>query len=432
MTVDFKSETFLLDSYTGQGGFLDGGYLIQHPRESDAKFARRVRLAIRPNFVKKIVESYLGYLFRVPPSRKSESAGDYDAFQANADGLGHSLDKMMGRAQKLAMLLGTAFLIVDRETEGGTPYLSVRLPSSVASSTRDARGRLLEISFRETFDGQTVVRHFDAYGWKVADVSGSTMAVGNHNLGQIPVVALHAHDPLLNETCVASWIGDIARINCDIYNAISEMREIIRNQTFPVLLIPQRFQTDKSDAKSITVGTDNALAYDPADGAPRYIAPPDNPITVIQGYIKDLIGMIYQSVNLEYVSGFASGSGLAISYFFQQTQSSLSGMAAQLEGAETRIAALVVGYGGERWDGSISYSRDFDLQDLKQDLEIAIDALSIGISETFDKELKKRAARNVLGREVGAEVYAQIDGEIDATEKPYSDFPADGGSEAMP
>lgn len=432
MTVDFKSETFLVDSYTGQGGFLDGSYLVQHPRESDAKFARRVRLAIRPNFVKKIVDSYLGYLFSVPPSRPSGSAV-YDAFQSSADGMGDSLDRVMQRAQKLAMIAGTAFVIVDREPIGGPPYLSVRLPSSIAWKTRDARGRLVEIAFRETIGGITTIRAFDATGWRIADGAGETVAAGQHGLGEIPVVALHSADPLLNEISVAPWIGDIARINYDIYNAISELREIIRNQTFPVLLIPQRFQSDKSEAKAITIGTDNALAYDPADGAPSYIAPPDNPITVIQGYIKDLIGMIYQSVNLEYVSGFASGSGLAISYFFQQTQSSLSGMSAQLEAAETRIARLVAGYAGEAWDGMIGYSRDFDLQDLASDLENAMSALSIGVSDTFDRELKKRTARNVLGREVNADVYAQIDGEIDAADNPHSDFPPDaGGSEAPP
>lgn len=429
--TDFGSETFLLDSYTGQGGFLTGEYLVQHPRESDAKFSRRLRLAIRPNFVKKIVDSYLGYLFRVTPSRVN-GTDVYDGFQADADGHGNSLDKAMQRAQKMAMLVGTAFLIVDREQDGGTPYLSIRLPSSVAWSTRDSRGRLVEIAFREAVDGASATRVFDDTNWRIADGAGSTVARGRHGLGEIPVVALHSADPLLNEVSVSPWIGDIARINLDIYNAVSELREIIRNQTFPVLLIPQRFQADKSEAKSITVGTDNALAYDPVDGPPSYIAPPDNPITVIQGYVKDLIGMIYQSVNLEYVSGFASGSGLAISYFFQQTQSALSGMSAQLEAAETRIARLVAGYAGEAWDGAISYSRDFDLQDLAADLENAISALSIGVSGTFDRELKKRTARNVLGREVGAEVYSRIDGEIDAEERPYSDFPADGGKGESP
>lgn len=427
--TDFGAETFLLDSYTGQGGFLTGEYLVQHPRESAAKFARRMQLAIRPNFVKKIVDSYLGYLFRVPPSRTSGSAV-YDAFQTSADGLGDGLDKVMQRAQKLAMVAGTAFVLVDRERDGGSPYLSLRLPSSIVWKRRDARGRLLEIAFRETLDGTTTTRVFDDAGWRITDGAGMAIAAGQHGLGEIPVVALHSSDPLLNEVSVAPWIGDIARINYDIYNAISELREIIRNQTFPVLLVPQRFASDKSDAKAITVGTDNALAYDPADGPPSYIAPPDNPITVIQGYIKDLIGMIYQSVNLEYVSGFASGSGLAISYFFQQTQSSLSGMSAQLEAAEMRIARLVTGYAGEAWGGMIGYSRDFDLQDLASDLENAISALSIGISQTFDRELKKRTARNVLGREVNADVYSQIDGEIDADEQPYSDFPAAGGDGA--
>ncbi len=69
----FQTEQFLLDSYSGTGGFLDGSYLISHPRESQEKFERRRKLAVYPNYVKKVVDSYLFHLFKKSPIRSIET-----------------------------------------------------------------------------------------------------------------------------------------------------------------------------------------------------------------------------------------------------------------------------------------------------------------------------------------------------------------------
>ena len=41
MIMALKGEQFLIDAYEGKGGFLDGRYLIAHPRESEEKLEKR-------------------------------------------------------------------------------------------------------------------------------------------------------------------------------------------------------------------------------------------------------------------------------------------------------------------------------------------------------------------------------------------------------
>jgi len=424
MAIDFDSETFLLDSYTGQGGFLSGHYLVQYIKEADEKYLQRRMLSIRPNFVKKVVDSYLGYLFRTPPTRGA-SALQYKRFIDNADGTGSHLDAFISMAEKYAMLFGTVFLIVDLEEGSPTPYLSLRTPYQLDDSrTRyDSRGRLLSICFIESYNDVEEYRYFDTENWMLLDADGSVIKQGAHRLGRVPVVPLHSQAPVLGRRVASSWIYDLSRLNFDLYNVMSEAREILRNITFPILLIPRHYRSEDSAANQLIVGVNNALTYSPEDGPPSFISPSPDAVTQLKKHAEDLIKNIYQQVNLEYVSGFASGSGLAISYFFAQTQSALSGMAELIESAENQIGDLVCMYSGESYDGRVSYSRDYDLEDITTELQVAMDSLSMSISDTFDKELKKSIARDILGREVSSEIYKQIDGEIDNKEssEPYSD-----------
>lgn len=421
-TIDFSSQSFLLDSYTGQGGFLTGQYLIQYLKEPNEKYEQRKLLSIRPNFVKKIVDSYLGYLFRTPASRTC-TVSEYKQFVDNADGLGISLDEFMRTAEKYAMLYGTIYLIVDLDENSSIPYLSIRTHYQVDSSQTeyDSRGRLLSIAFRESYDGESNYRYFDTTRWMIQDSEGNKTREGEHGLGVVPVIALHCQEPVLGSYIASSWIYDIARLNFDLYNVISEAREILRNITFPILIYPMRYGGEEKDPSWISTGTNNALRYNPDDGPPSFISPSPESVTQLKKHAEDIIRMTYQQVSLEYVSGFASGSGTAIAYFFQQTQSNLSGMIGRVESVENRIGQLVCKYVNQTYAGPVSYSRDFDLEDMKSELELTMDALSLNISATFEKELKKKAARDILGREIGAEVYKMIDSEIDHTAEPYSD-----------
>jgi hypothetical protein len=435
-------QTFLLDSYTGGGGFADGSYLVKYPRETDDKIAARKELIYYPNYVKLICKTHHGYCWKKPPDRRYGS-GSYELFAQDADGRGGRIDRVMARAQLLSWILGTVFIVVDKPQEEAAnraeeieqrllPYAVLRLPDDVADYTLGPRG-LERIVFTETVvireEEQTAYKIWTPQEWFLAeDAEGSKIiSSGVHGLGVVPVAPLHCEEPLLEDDLFAvPWIRDLARINFDLFNVSSEMRSLLRDQAFAILTLPVRSEKEAEKLADLTLGTENALPYNPEGGGkPEYIAPPDGPVSSYQEYNNGQIAEIYRLANLEFVRGTSEGrssaSGVSMAFKFQQAEALLRGFNLQAQSADRSVAWLSSLWMGEEFDGHISYARTFSIMDLAQELANAMDALTLQAGQTFDAAVKKSVARKILGDEADPETLTVIDQEIEAGDDPYKD-----------
>jgi hypothetical protein len=451
MAINRNSDLFRLDAYTGQGGFANGAYLAQFPSEGNAKFAYRQAQATYPNYVGKILDVYSGFLWKQPPSRE---AGDvYAAFVANADGAGHSLDYLLASYQTLAMLLGTVYLIVDKSADQATtradekpPYLSMRLPSHLVDYAVDAAGTWVYATFSEVQAapaaggllglvrrwlsgnaggiGRTVYRTYTSDGWLLSEgPKGQGVIVqGEHKLGRVPVVRLHSKAPLLpSDVRAVPWADPIVQLNYDLYLQRAKITSLFDDQAFSILVLPARDQAERDRLSNLTLGTSNGLTYDPEGGGkPDFLAPPDGPAKTQMEWYAKTVEEIYRAANFEFVSG-AQLSGVALSFHFQEANSALCGLADLCEQAEREVAQLVHAWQGAAFDGHIAYPRDFNVTDLAQSLQQAMDATALDMGPAFNAALKRRLARQVLGTDTAPGVLAEIDKEIDAQGDPYGD-----------
>lgn len=427
MAIDRTSDQFLLDAYSGQGGFADGSYLVAHPREATDKLNRRQELAVYPNFTRKIVDVMMGFLWRQAPNREVDDL--YNQFAENADNAGGKLDAVLFVYQRLAMILGTVYVIVDKpKTQGETradqsmPYLALRLKSQLVAETKDAAGVWESVTFAEALDGAMVYRTFMLTGWRLSkekDGSG-IIEQGKYSIGRVPVVRLHIAKPLNpTDSASQSWVYDLAGLNWDLYNQRSELRELFRAQTFAILALPVTDSSEREKLKDMTIGTDNALTYNPAGGGePKYIAPPPDPVSLYMQQIAATIADIYRVANLEFVGGVQQ-SGVALSFHFQEANSGLRGMAEMCEAGEREIAQLVYLWQGREFAGSIAYANDFNITDLQTAINTAMDSVTLGMGAEFDKAVKKRLAKQILGNDVAPETLTAIDNEIDAQGDAY-------------
>ncbi len=435
MAVNRTSDQFLLDAYSGQGGFATGEYLIAHPRESTAKLDRRKELAVYPNFTRKIVDVMMGFLWKQAPSREVDEL--YTQFTGNANGAGTKLDSLLFTYQRLAMILGTVYIIVDKpKTQGPTkanqslPYLALRLPGQLVGEQKDNVGAWTSVTFSEQNGSDTVYRTFTRTGWKLTkDLEGNEVVIkdgkaeqGDYKLGRVPVVRLHIAKPLNpTDSKSQSWVYDLANLNWDLYNQRSELRELFRSQTFAILAIPVNDPAEAQKLNDMTVGTENAISYNPAGGGkPGFVAPPPDPVDLYMKQIAATIEDIYRVANLEFVGGVQQ-SGVALSFHFQEANSSLRGMSEMAETAENEIADLVYLWQGQTFSGNIAYPNDFNLTDLQQAIATAMDSVSLGMGSEFDKALKKRLAKQILGNDTSPSVMTAIDKEIDAQGDTYGD-----------
>ncbi len=429
MAIDRTSDQFLLDAYTGQGGFATGDYLIAHPRETEDKFQRRKQMAVYPNFTRKIVDVYMGYLWKQDPARESDDL--YSQFVSDANGAGAKLNNLLFGYQRLAMIVGTVYIIVDKPTTQGQtranqamPYLALRLPSHLVKESKNPDGSWTSVTFYENLDGKRVYRTYRLDGWVLSeDKDGNdVLEQGDYSLNKVPVVRLHISKPINpTDTQSQSWVYDLAGLNWDLYNQRSELRDLFRSQTFSILALPVGDDAERERLTDLTISTENALTYNPAGGGkPGYIAPPPDPIDLYMKMIEGTVMDIYKVANLEFVGGVQQ-SGVALSFHFQEANSSLRGMAEMCESAETEIAELVYLWQGRDFNGNIAYANEFNISDLSQSISIALDSITLGMGPEFDRTIKKRLSRQILGNDTSPTTMQQIDTEIDAQGDEYGD-----------
>jgi len=429
MAIDKTSDTFLIDSYEGQGGYCTGSYLVKHPRETDEKLKARIDLAVYPNFARKIVDVFMGFLWQQSPTREVDDL--YTQFLANADSNKGKLDTLMFSYQRLAMILGTVYIIVDRPKDIGTskasqslPYLALRKPSQLVAEVKNSAGVWESITFSEIQNKKTVYRTYTLTGWLLSkNADGSDILdQGVYNLGKVPVVALHIAKPLEpTDSKSISFFYDLAALNWDLYNLTSELRELLRSQTFSILTIPVKDENERAKLTGLTISTENALTYNPeGGGVPGFVAPPADPVQCYETRIDKVIDCLYKIASLEFI-GSVQPSGEALKYHFMQTNRTLAGMAEMADLAENQIADLVYLWQGKEFGGAISYCNDFNLSDIAAAVATAIDTITLGMGPEFDNTLKKRLAKQILANDTSPAVMAAIDKEIDAGGDLYND-----------
>jgi hypothetical protein len=432
MAIDRSTDQFKLDAFAGTGGFKDGSYIVKFYREDADNYAERKSLSVYPNYVGKMVGVMSGFLWRQAPARTGDDA--YLAFAANADGLNGSLNRLMQTHQRLAMLLGSVYLIVDRPAEPAQasagpalPYIAMRMPSELAASAFDGMGRPTLYAFGEAGpDGKaTVYRRFEPGGWRLTEDKEGTKPISSGEFpwstGELPVARLNCSAPILPQDLRApAWADSLIEMNWDMFNLLSELRWLLRSQTFAMLKMPASDPSERERLQDLTLGTNNMLVYDPANGGePGFIAPPPDPVAAYEKRIEAALRGIYALANLEFV-GAVQPSGAALAFHFQEANQTLGGFAAECEAAELAAARLAALWDGRDFQGSVAYPRDFDVIDLAAELKQAANAIGLGISPTFDAEVKKRAARQYLGHGAGADTLAGIDNEIEAGGDPYA------------
>lgn len=428
-----NTDSFFLDALSGEGGFLDGSYLPQHPMEADEDYTARKAQSVYPNYVEMVVGVYSGYLWQRPPAR--ETSDLYARFAANADGQGTSLDMLMQQYQQLAMAVGTIWIIVDKpakpaanRAEEGLPYLAMRLPSEMVDTPeQDGLGRITQIAFAETRDGQPAVRRFTTTGWRLETNEGVLIDEGAYSFGRVPVVAIHSKSPRLQKDLTARpWAFNLIQQNWRLYKLRSEMDWLFSQQAFAQPIFPESDpqQREKLRSEGLVMGVNTAWIYDPANGGrPGFVAPPPDPIQSYQTELDKAIGGIYEAANLDFVSGAGiQQAATTVSFYFQKANSALSNMAALAEKAERQIAWLVHAWMGQVGAESlIAYPRDFNLANLQDELRTGMDALTLKIGPTFDGQVKKNLARVVLGHGVSQATMEQVDKEIESSADPYGD-----------
>ena len=450
-TSNMMDYNFLHDSYSGGGGFLDGRYIIPHPREDNDKLINRRQLSHYSNFVKPVVDSLVNPVFRRGIVRDWDQDNEMlSGFMNDVDKTGENMNRFMKRAAIMAKLYGSVFIVVDNAKkivrnkkqalkERQYPYVYLIPPAMVRDYKCDSFGNIISIEYEveavcsKGIRGYKMPSSIDVWTWSQHEWSvvrdNGTAENGLNLLGRVPIVCLRAADCEAGDLMPLSPVMSIARTNLAIFNLQSELRELLRNQAFSVLCYPITQEVSSEEAlEGVRVGVNDMLLYDGSvSKAPYFIAPDSSQAQLLQGEISRLVEDIYRQACLTSVVAVQTkASGVAKQWDFEQTNQVLTEMSENCEIAEKRILNLWGQYMGVQIEYKVLYPREFGIVDISAELDKVAQALNLNVGIEFARQAKIKATEVFLNDIPDSEYDAVINEIRNSTEEYVYNIPTGG------
>jgi len=412
-------------SYFGGQIYLDGGYLIKLPAESEMKYAARRGLAYFFNYCRPIVNIYINFLMSKRVTRDfGRLAKDktLEAFKQDVSYDGVPLQRFMRDAATRASYYGHVGIIVtkgstiglnskqDEIDAGIRPYAYIVNPPDIYdwAYTREPNGRvrLTYLKIKESDDPERY-RIYLPDRWMVYEVAKAggqqqirRVAGGLNEIREIPFVLLY-NRPTDIRMIGLSDLNDIAYINKAIFNVASWDDEDFKYSCFNMLETDEKPPGQKTNPADDIVGVGVIKERDPdkPNSGWRWIEAPKGSAERAEKWFERRIKEIYR---LAMMGGVVTGdtkqamSGYAKTIDFQELGAAIIEKANNVEAAENAIFRLYARYQGEEWDGNIDYPDNFNVDDLATEIDNAIKAVTLQLGMTANQEIKKRIAKRLL------------------------------------
>lgn len=423
MAFDSSRFSFIADALNGAGGFapvvkwaedaaglskpshvVGSCYLTPYPRESPKKYAARVVEAVYENHLRAACEDFAGYLSKRPPMRDKVTGPLAAKFIEDADWCGNSLDVFWQAFEVEAKARGSMLLLVDtvRAEDAAVsqadqvarrlfPYLVALPPERIVDYALNDQGLFdwVEIRAKWSLEGRTVdvIRRWDTSTWSVR-YGDKVLAGGDHGFGQCPVLAF-------TESGAFPHVGNfeqVAALSKRLYNANSELDEILRGQTFSVLAYqvkPEAAAQFSGDQVAAELGTNNLLIY--TGDAPGFIAPPDGPAATYMARIGKLEESIRRiSLKINEPNTAAAESGVALTIRFESLNARLTAFAQRMEDLERRVWVLFMRATKQSILPDIAWPKDFALADVIRELDVLTAMQGSGFPSEVLREKRKQ------------------------------------------
>jgi hypothetical protein len=455
--------------YEGDGGFLDGSNLVPHPRElvysklangdidttkppvEKDKFKRRKALARYENFAQAMVDLFVDHQYTKGIVRSF--AGAKDAASAakepiaewwkDVDGLGTNIDEWLKQTQVMADVFGHVFVVMDREqpqdftpktaAEEGPLVLRVYTPLDALDWLAPHR-KLTAIKFIEAIERKTLQESStfaaDANGgagldpqrgtaaipnvqyrvwtgtdWTVYAKDGTRSGGGPHAFGELPIMTFYAKRRPRIPVIGRSLLRD-PKLFKDHFNLISELRELLRGQTFAMLHITLAENESVDDARGRLgdhAGIDTIIW---SKGEANFIAAPGGPADT---YMKEIAQVEAKMFRLSGVGG-DTDSHVAESEGSRRIKAMdlnrlLAGHAAEAQRLDIAlnrkwyIGTYGKDQGLKKWTDarlSIVHPSEFYVEELEQTISDTLESLELPMGETFSRLIRERAVPRVL------------------------------------
>ena len=452
----FDRFAFIAEALDASGGFKpgvvystdDGGlvkpssvsgscYLVPYPRESMAKFAARAAVAVYENHLRSACERFVGYIVRKPPQRDGADGPLTAKFVDDADWAGNALDVFWASFMVEARARGSMLLLIDmpeavpqtlaQQTEArALPYITAIKPEQVCRYELDAQGNFASIGIdsTETVDGKDtpVIREWTATTWRVLLRDERVVREGEHKFGRCPVLAFTERNRF---PCIGTF-EQIAQLSRRVFNAQSELDEILRSQTFSLLtyqIPPEIASTFDAGKVAAVIGTHNLLTH--SGDTPEFIAPSEGPAKVYMERIAALEASIRRiGLEVEDSAAQTAESGTAKAIRFQALNSALSAFATRMQDFERQVWDLFARAVGTENRVDTTWATDYTLADITAELDKLTLMQGSGFSDLVLIEKRKQ----IVQAEFSGIEADELQDLLDSLDEPAAEPNSPGGT----
>lgn len=413
------------DAYEGAGGFANGEYLWQYPRESENDYAARQAQARYHNFTEVIVDLYLRLVFGQGTQREC-TAQDYVDWTNDTDGKGTKLDDVLKQMTAAALGPGHAGLLIDKTATAPIGpsraddlgrIIPTVFPATAILDWRHDSDRLIGVKLREEaapaglLDDQGDEEERQPYllwaedGWARFDGDATLTAADDPGLGMVPFIVLRPKPSTKSRMVGRPLMGD-ANIQQAVYNRCSEEDEVIRSQAFSVLVVsvPENISVEATkEALGNVIGASKALVV---QGEADYKTPSMDTARAVRENIEFLINAMYRAAHVRTPKNSAQvETAEAIKLLNAELNDVLVGLARALMQVEREVCRAWFGWNRatpeqaaadfEAAKFSARYPTQFMLEDVLAELEEIQAGIDLQLGETMETRLKLRAVKRL-------------------------------------
>lgn len=379
------------DSYLGGLNYYNGGYLDQHPKESDKAFEARHLMSTYYNSIAPLVDMLTGFLYSNQPNRVDIPN---TVFFDNASG-GLNFSEVMKIICKYSLLMPLGILIDnpvfdteeikskrDEVVNNINPFIVIYKPYQIRDfhyidgelqwvlldNTYVDKSDYLQkevgvVEYRLWTKSEFIDYRIDGKekGFSVSEIGGQ-----EHNLGEVPFRMCNWQDDN-NDFVGESFFEDPCWIAKKIYNYMSYQDEMLASGTFKMLSYPTPDGEVPDALLKGGVGSLSLLPYDATSThEPKFIGAE---LSEMAAFLSALMFcyeqlMSYFGLEVEENKGIAQ-SGVAKELNFEKVKSILSNGATSLEKTESWIFETAALWTGGSSDFGVTYNKDF----LKKDID---------------------------------------------------------------
>lgn len=455
--IRVKSWCVLLDAFEYKGGFLDGCYLEEYPREDSTDYHTRKKLARFHNYLESIVDTYARFIFTKPIKRTSANE-ELNAWLTAVDGHTLDMDGLMRRLLSVALVTSHAGVLVDKTPDQPSDQTKAGEKAQVIASVftalaipdwRFEMNQLVAVKLKEAApsnslmdpeseQGECQYLVWDKTGWARFDDEGELVGAGVTNLDMVPFAILRPQPSYISHMLGRPLVN--ASLIKALFNRWSEEDEVLRAQAFSVLTVEVPESGDVAQAKADlgnTVGVAKALVV---RGKIQYATPDQNVPGAIRENSQSLVREMYRSAHVRFAdSGLQRESADSIRLNFSELNEALQGIAAGMAQVEKEIVRAWCAWNSATPEAAqalfdaakyeVAYPDEFFEDDLKLEVEAAAEAIRLGLGKTMETKIKVNICQSI-DPNLSPEDLATIEGEITAiaNEPPLDLVPLDTGN----